>query len=220
MHGTNAHASVRQRTKMFFPARRDTTPTAFARAQREERPGRLRGMATETLIAAVLMYVLLPLWLAAGFADWLCHRRERIERTSGLRESALHALQLAEVGMPALGALFLEINGLVLMTMAAGLALHQISAVQDVALADRERRIPPVEQHVHGLLELLPWMAIVLLVILHWRDLTSFELALKRAPLPTPYLAAVLTAMGLFGLLPYGEELWRCWRWERKVRGN
>jgi CheY-like chemotaxis protein len=29
------------------------------------------------------MYVNLPLWLVAGFADYLCHRAAHIERTSG-----------------------------------------------------------------------------------------------------------------------------------------
>jgi hypothetical protein len=31
----------------------------------------------------VLMYFILPLWLAAGFADYLRHRASRIEATSG-----------------------------------------------------------------------------------------------------------------------------------------
>ena len=36
----------------------------------------------------VLMYFILPLWLAAGFADYLCHRAADIEQTSGYKEFA------------------------------------------------------------------------------------------------------------------------------------
>jgi hypothetical protein len=44
------------------------------------------------------MYFVLPVWLAAGFADYLCHRAASIETTSGPKESLLHLLQLAEMG--------------------------------------------------------------------------------------------------------------------------
>src|ERR1700754_1847891 len=40
-------------------------------------------MSTGTILSGMLMYFLLPLWLAAGFADYLCHRATAIERTSG-----------------------------------------------------------------------------------------------------------------------------------------
>jgi hypothetical protein len=49
---------------------------------------------------AVLMYFVLPLWLAAGFADYLCHRAAAIEATSGWKESLLHLIQLGEMGVP------------------------------------------------------------------------------------------------------------------------
>jgi hypothetical protein len=39
---------------------------------------------------AVLMYFVLPSWLAAGFADYLCHHAASIETTSGWKESLLH----------------------------------------------------------------------------------------------------------------------------------
>ena len=34
-----------------------------------------------------LVVVVLPVWLTAGVADWICHRRTGIERTTGLKES-------------------------------------------------------------------------------------------------------------------------------------
>jgi hypothetical protein len=35
-------------------------------------------MDTSELTIAVLMYFVLPVWLAAGFADYLCHRAANI----------------------------------------------------------------------------------------------------------------------------------------------
>jgi hypothetical protein len=49
-----------------------------------------------------LMYVLLPAWFVPGVVDWWMHRRTRIERTSGLPESLIHALMMTEVGVPVL----------------------------------------------------------------------------------------------------------------------
>jgi hypothetical protein len=40
-------------------------------------------MQTADTLRLLLMYVVLPLWLAAGFADYLCHRAARIAETSG-----------------------------------------------------------------------------------------------------------------------------------------
>ena len=35
------------------------------------------------ILKAMLMYFILPVWLIAGVADWLCHRASSIETTSG-----------------------------------------------------------------------------------------------------------------------------------------
>ncbi len=43
----------------------------------------------------MLMYFVLPLWLAAGLADWFCHRATRIEITAGPKESVFHLVALA-----------------------------------------------------------------------------------------------------------------------------
>jgi hypothetical protein len=40
----------------------------------------------------ILMYFVLPVWLVAGFADWLCHRATHIESTTGAKESLIHLL--------------------------------------------------------------------------------------------------------------------------------
>jgi hypothetical protein len=47
-------------------------------------------MQADDILVGMLMYFVLPVWLAAGFADNLCHRDSHIEATSGWRESVLH----------------------------------------------------------------------------------------------------------------------------------
>ena len=42
----------------------------------------------ESITVRYLMYVLMPAWFMPGVADYLMHRRTRIERTSGLRPGA------------------------------------------------------------------------------------------------------------------------------------
>ena len=57
-------------------------------------------METDEALRGILMYFILPLWLAAGFSDYLCHRAAQIEKTSGWKESLLHLLQFGEMAIP------------------------------------------------------------------------------------------------------------------------
>src|ERR1700704_4331920 len=90
---------------------------------------------------AVLMYFVLPLWLAAGLGEDLCHRAASIETTSGWKESLLHLLQLGEMAIPTLTAIFLEINALVIATMIICLIAHEATAIWDVSYAYRRREV-------------------------------------------------------------------------------
>jgi hypothetical protein len=180
-------------------------------------------MATEALLEHFLMFIVVPVWLLAGLADYLCHRASHIERTSGVTETLLHLLQFTLVGVPLLAALFLEINAAILLIMAVGLVLHQAAAVWDVRYANATRRVAPAEQHVHGVLEMAPAIAAALVAILNWPALLSllgigqpsFGLEFKHTPLPGWYLAAVLVGVVACGVLPYGEELLRTLRASR-----
>src|SRR5438045_5097737 len=107
------------------------------------------------LLRGALMYIVLPVWLVAGLSDYLCHRASRIECTSGPKESLLHVAQFAEVGLPLLAALFLEINAGVILLMVLCLFLHQATAIWDVRYASGTRTVSPVEQHIHGVLEMI-----------------------------------------------------------------
>jgi hypothetical protein len=168
---------------------------------------------------AVLMYFVLPVWLAAGFADYLCHRAASIETTSGPKESLLHLLQFAEMGVPTLAAIFLEINALVILTMIVCLIVHEATAIWDVSYAYRTREVTPTEQHVHSFLEMLPLMGLLIVVTLHWQqflalfglghEAADFGLRLKQPPLPWLYVTVILALVLLFEVLPYLEELAR-----------
>jgi hypothetical protein len=181
-------------------------------------------MSTQDLLLSFLMYLVVPVWLIAGLADWLCHRVSRLEETSGLKESLLHLLQFAQVGLPLLAVLFLQVNAAILALMILALVLHQATAVWDVRYANAMRHVSPAEQHVHGVLEATPAVATAIVVILHWPEFRSllglaparFVLELKHTPLPAWYLASVLAGVVLAGLLPYGEELLRSWRAARR----
>ncbi|MER9301892.1 diguanylate cyclase [Mesorhizobium sp. M0293] len=167
----------------------------------------------------ILMYFVLPLWLIAGFADWLCHRASHIESTTGAKESLIHLLMFVEVGIPLLAAMFLEVNALIIATMLAAFVAHEATAMWDVSYATTARTVSPVEQHVHSFLEMIPLIGIVSVVSLHWGQFRAlfgfgeeparFEFAWKPEPLPVSYIATIMILVLLFELLPYLEEFVR-----------
>lgn len=127
-------------------------------------PGDARRIAgIEQAVRRLLLGGVMPLWLGAGLADWYLHRRTRIEETSGARESAIHVLLFAQAGVPVLLGLFCEVNAGVLATAYGAAAAHSATAYWDQAYAEERRRVSPVEQHVHSLLEVSPLTAALLL---------------------------------------------------------
>ncbi|TIU33740.1 MAG: diguanylate cyclase, partial [Mesorhizobium sp.] len=92
----------------------------------------------------ILMYFVLPVWLIAGFADWLCHRATHIESTTGAKESLIHLLMFAEVGIPLLAAMFLEVNALVVAVMIVTFFVHEATAMWDVRYATTARTVSPI----------------------------------------------------------------------------
>ncbi|WP_027144352.1 hypothetical protein [Mesorhizobium sp. WSM3626] len=167
----------------------------------------------------ILMYFLLPVWLVAGFADWLCHRASHIESTTGAKESLIHLLMFIEVGIPLLAAMFLDVNALVIAIMIVTFFIHEATAMWDVRYATSARTVTPIEQHVHSFLEMIPLMGLVSVVSLHWgqflalfgagRETARFDFAWKSQPLPVTYIVCVMAVILLFELLPYLEEFVR-----------
>jgi hypothetical protein len=175
----------------------------------------------------VLLYFVLPLWLCAGFADYLCHRASDIEVTAGYKESLIHLLMFSEIAIPLLAAIFFEINALVIALMIGGFIAHQLTALWDVRFANDKRYVSPLEQQVHSFLEILPLAGMLIVIVLNWQQFLSlwglggensnFGIALKQDPLPWGYVTIFLTAVVLFEVLPYLEELIRGLRSRKKT---
>ncbi|ANS69158.1 diguanylate cyclase/phosphodiesterase [Streptomyces lincolnensis] len=177
-----------------------------------------------------LLYGLLPSWFVPGLADWAMHRRTRIEDTAGTKESLIHSLMMAEVGIPIAFTLRYEVNPLLLIVQLGGAAVHEATALWDVKTAvDSDREVRPVEQHIHSFLESLPFGALASLMCLHADQVGSllrggrgdpdaWRLVPRRRPLSRGYLAGIGLAIGTCVLLPYGEELLRCARTARRNR--
>lgn len=166
----------------------------------------------------VLVYVVLPLWVLAGFADYLCHRATRIERANGAKESAIHWLMLAEVGVPLVMAVVLKINALVMLVMIAAFVAHEITGNIDLQLAIRTRRVTPLENQIHSLLEVLPFTAMLLVFTLHWNQALALlgrgpegaDFGIFFKPMPTFWeLGPPAIAFLVFAIFPYAEELIR-----------
>jgi hypothetical protein len=167
----------------------------------------------------LLMFAVLPLWLAAGVFDWALHRKSSIQTTSGLRESALHLLMLAELGIPVLAVLWLEVNAGVLLLCAAGFVLHELTVYADLRWSVTRRDISPLEQMVHSVQEMLPLVGLALLAVAHWDQVEAlagsgtgsadFALRLKTLPISGAYLAPALAGCAVVAAL-YLEEFIRC----------
>jgi hypothetical protein len=170
----------------------------------------------------LLMYFVLPVWLAAGFADYLCHRATSIETTTGAKESVIHLLLFAEMAVPLLAVVFLEVNALVIALMLVAFLLHEATALWDVSYAVTAREVTPIEQHVHSFLEMMPLMAALLVISRHFgqflalfglgSETARFDITLKQEQVPATYVIGVLAAALLFEILPYIEEFVRGWR--------
>src|SRR5437660_8239774 len=114
----------------------------------------------------LLMYVVYPLWVVAGFADWACHARTSIATTSGLKENALHWVMYAEIGVGMVAVALFEIDAAVLAIVLAVLIVHEATVYWDLHYSAPRREVGPLEQMVHSFLELLPLVSLALLVVI------------------------------------------------------
>ena len=169
-------------------------------------------------VVDVAFAVLLPLWLACGFGDYLCHRATRIEATSGLKESTLHQLQLAQIGLPLAAVALLDITAPVLWLALIAVVAHTLTAHRDVTYTGHHRDIPPIEQHLHGVLLTLPIVGAALLLGAHRSQLgfdgmsADWGLRWKSPPLPEQRLIALFGGALCLAVVPMAEEWLRCFR--------
>lgn len=153
------------------------------------------------------MYAVVPLWIAAGLADWFCHRATLIEHTSGLPENRMHWLLFAEGAVALLAAALLEVNAGVLVLVAAAFIAHELTTYLELRYTVQLRPVRPLEQMIHSFMELLPLLLLALLAVM---AVPGFGLQWKQQPWPADYLAAAATGVLVFNGIPLAEETWRC----------
>jgi hypothetical protein len=189
---------------------------------RSRRAAEQSRQAADQTTRRYLMYMIMPVWTAAGFLDWLWHRQTKIETTSGTKESIMHLVMMAEAGAPILTGLFLEMNAGALALMAAGWLMHELTVAWDVRYTVSRRIIYPREQHTHSYMQTIPFDIVATLACLYPEQLLAmvglgpekadFKLRFRKPPVPLKDFAAIVAGMGLVSGLPHLEELWRCYR--------
>lgn len=183
------------------------------------------GPATASLLQALLAFGCVPLLAAAGVLDWALHRQQRIEHSAGLRESLLHLLMIGLLGSAILAALLLQPTAGLLALLSGLLLLHELSYLADLKVATARRRIPVLEQWVHGFQHLLPWAGLAglmalspaqALALLQWPgEVADWALRVKPEP-PWVYTGVLLAVTLVLNVLPFVEEAWRCMRAGRR----
>ncbi len=180
-------------------------------------------MNTTQVTQGFLLYFLLPLWMVAGLADWICHRVSHIEETSGTHEALIHVLMMTEVGTALWPGLLLQINSAIIALMLTAYVAHEATAIWDVRYANAHRRLAPIEQSIHSFLDMIPLMAVSFVIILHWQAFlglfglgnspADFSIRWKTGTVPSAeYLGIFVIASVFMTELPYLEELTRCIR--------
>lgn len=177
-------------------------------------------MDTSALLINVMLYLFLPLWGIAGFADWCCHRATKIELTSGIKESLMHSLMGIQMGIPIILCLIYEVNVLILLICIVTWISHEVVAHCDVRFATNKREISIWEMHAHTYLGSLPLFMLTSIIVINWhvfQQLISLDwagymsLIVVTEPHGNPsYLTAYLIFMAVLCVFPYLEENLRC----------
>ena len=169
----------------------------------------------------LLMWAVVPLWILAGLADWWCHRRTDIARTSGRTENAFHWLLLGEAGIGLLAVALLEINAAVLVLVFAAFLAHEATTFVELHYTVPRREVRPFEQMVHSFMEILPLLVLAVVAVMQWDEVLAlfdaggapdFALRAKNPPWPAGYLVGMAAAVLALNVVPMAEEGVRCWR--------
>jgi hypothetical protein len=181
-------------------------------------------MSIEEAAQWLVMMVVVPMWIAAGTFDWLCHRSTRIQHTSGLPENVFHWLLLAEGGIALVAVAFLEVNAGVMLLVFAAFLVHECTTYVELRYTVPLREVRPIEQMIHSFMEILPLAMLMLLAVMRWDqadalfggDTPDFDLRPKAEPWPASYLLGAGVAVLLLNIVPLAEESLRCLRAPRR----
>ena len=159
---------------------------------------------------------------ATGLLDYACHRAAKIERTSGTHESLTHLLMSAASGVPVVLHLAFEPTPTVAALSLAAVVTHEAIVIWDVGYAAPLRTVTPTEQHVHSLLEVLPFALLLLSASAHPRAFAGLAHAVparfsRRSDPPKPWYLALLAALAGTSVVAYAEEFRRCYRVDRTL---
>lgn len=164
-------------------------------------------------------HALYLVWLVAGASDFLLHRRSHIEATSGLRESSLHLLQIALLGTATVLWLLFADTPALWFVLLAMTCLHALTGYWDTRIAYPTRDIIPLEQHVHSILDLAPWIALGAIgfpLLSPHHVPTAAAFTVSPAPLPT-WTFALVPGL-LLSVVPGVYEYHRCRRWAARAQ--
>jgi hypothetical protein len=163
-------------------------------------------------LSALLLWGIYPAWLLAGAGDYFCHRRTNIERTSGAVESWLHLAQYGCLAVAFACAVLLEITAAVFVLIVVLVLTHSALSYTDVRYTDGLRRISPIEQTIHGFMEVLPLVAVALLGVQHWAEIRAGSMTVALLPSIDLGRGLLLASFVVLAGLPIVEELLRCLR--------
>lgn len=159
-------------------------------------------------------HALYLVWLSAGAVDFWLHRASSIESTSGLRENTLHLVQIAILGLATVLWLGFRTSPALVAMLLALVSLHAMTGYWDTRVAYPVRAIRPVEQHVHSILDLAPWIAVAAIYWSMPSQHSATWLILEPAPVNL-WLFAIVPALVLT-VLPALQELRRCLAYQRR----
>jgi hypothetical protein len=163
-------------------------------------------------LAALLVWGIYPAWLLAGAGDYLCHRNTCIERTSGATESWLHLAQFVCLAVAFACAVLLQISAAVFVVLVALVVAHSLLSYIDVRYTDGRRRISPIEQSVHGFMDVLPLVAVAVLGVQHWQQIRAGSMTFALHPSVDLGRVLLLSSFAVLAGLPVLEELLRTLR--------
>ncbi len=179
---------------------------------------------TEKALIDIILFIILPGWGIAGYVDWYCHKRSKIETTTGTLESIAHSLMGLQIGVPIYLCLLFRVNALILLICLVSLILHEVVAHCDIKMALPKRAISILEMHAHSYLATIPIFVFLMIIAINWELVENLITSAKSLDqqftfVRTEYVFGGTDYLPLYSLfmlvgcvIPYAEELYRCLR--------